>query len=470
MLWDAFAPAPAKRSLENPSTPLSAFFSGGVETTSGLPVDETALIKNLTTVFGIFRIFSEAESMLPDKPIQTTTRRRGGKTITDRNELTSHPTFDLLQWQANPLVNAIQFRQTRMLHLMGWGNFYAEIQRTVGGRPAALWPIHPSLVTRVVKDRSDSYVVRVKGRELIVPSENMGHGYGMSLDGYTGISVLRSFRNAGALAISYEKYLAKFMMNDATPAGILSTENAVDSNAYERMKKSWGEVHGGVDNSHKMAILEQGLKFQAISINPVDAALLAGRAFQEGQFCQLYKCPPHLLAILTDATYNNIAVLDTGFVKFSLMPYLKMLAQTDGVKMLTPLERQTIKLEHVVSDLLKGDPATEAIVFKEWIRSGVLTPDQVRADTLKLNPREDGHGGRYRQPVQEVWADTIDETAAAARGAAPAQRRGVDGLTEIDEEQALRWLEAHDKEVSIPTRIDLGVNHLRDYARRSRTE
>ncbi|MBF0847876.1 phage portal protein, partial [Streptococcus danieliae] len=76
------------------------------------------------------------------------------------------------------------------------------------------------------------------------------------------------------MAIATEEYGAKFFANGATPSGILEHPGVVKD--PDKMRESWTRGFSG-NNSHKVAILEEGMKYTPISIAPNEAQFLETR-------------------------------------------------------------------------------------------------------------------------------------------------------------------------------------------------
>ena len=121
-----------------------SLMTGSFRNTSAEKVNnQTAL-----TVSGLYacaRNVSEDVGKLPLKLF----RKEGDS----RFEVTDHPAVRLLQFQPNPEMDAMSFREAMNAQAMGWGNAYAEIQRDIMGNAVALWPLRPDRVT-VRRDRT----------------------------------------------------------------------------------------------------------------------------------------------------------------------------------------------------------------------------------------------------------------------------------------------------------------------------
>jgi len=397
-LADALSPRQLRSNLENPSVPLIEAFTGGMSTYTGRFVSEQTLTQ-LSVVFGILKIYSESSRQLPLNLYRIAAD--GSRTLSNDD-----PRSRLLNFAVNPFMNADVFRGLILSHVLGWGNFYAEIEFNQAMIPTALWPLPPSRVQRKLDlaRMSDLYEFYADdGQTITIPAERMLHVIGPSFDGYHGVSPLRHFKQTGALGLALEEYTARFAGNDMQPTGVLLAPGAMSSEKRTSLLEGWREGFSGMENKHKIAVLSGGVEYKQITIDPASSQLLETRKFTNEEFCRLYRCPPHMLAILDQASFNNVEILDIGFVKHSLRPLLKAIECALIVSLFTPGDWMRWRFEHDVSDLLQGDPEKQAKVDELHVRIGAKNSNEIRR-RLGLNPRADGLGDRYMQSVQFMVA------------------------------------------------------------------
>ena len=122
-------------------------------------------------------------------------------------------------------------------------------------------------------------------------------------------------KNAIGLSIATEEYGAKFFANGATPGGILEYPGTVKD--PDRVRDSWNKGFSG-RNSHKVAILEEGMKYTPISISPNEAQFLETRKFQIDEIARIFRVPPHMVGDLEKSSFSNIEQQSLEFVKYTL--------------------------------------------------------------------------------------------------------------------------------------------------------
>lgn len=81
-----------------------------------------------------------------------------------------------------------------------------------------------------------------------------------------GYSPIAMAKNAVGLAITTEEYETKFFANRAAPGGVLEHPGTIKD--PQKLKDSWNAAYQGSANSHRVAVLEEGMKYQPIGISP----------------------------------------------------------------------------------------------------------------------------------------------------------------------------------------------------------
>ncbi len=357
-----------------------SFFFGG--TASGKTVNERTAMQT-TAVYACVRILAETIASLPLNIYRST---GNGK-----EKAIDHQLYYLLHDEPNPEMTSFVFRETLMSHLLLWGNAYAQIIRDGRGKVLALYPLLPD---RMTVDRTTEGQLYFEYRKdtgyVILRPEDILHIPGLGFDGLVGYSPIAMAKNAIGMAIATEEYGGKFFANGASPGGVLEHPGVVKDPA--RIRESWNAVYQGSSNAHRIAVLEEGMKFQSIGIPPEQAQFLETRKFQTEEICRIFRVPPHLVANLDKATFSNIEHQSISFVVHTIRPWLVRLEQGMNKALLTPSEKGQYFVGFVVDGLLRGDYASRMQGYAIGIQNGFLSPNDVR--TLEnMNTIE--HGDIY---------------------------------------------------------------------------
>ncbi|MCX7780613.1 MAG: phage portal protein [Negativicutes bacterium] len=365
------------------------FFFGS--TSSGKPVNEHTAMQ-MTAVYSCVRILSETLAGLPLHVYRY--NDSGGK-----EKYLKHPLYKLLHDEPNPEMTSFAFRETLMSHLLLWGNAYAQIIRNARGEVIALYPLMPNKMTvdRDSKGRlfylysrtsEDTPTLGDDSQVYLTPSEVL-HIPGLGFDGLIGYSPIAMAKNAVGLAIATEEYGAKFFANGAAPGGVLEHPGTIKD--PQKVKDSWNAAYQGSQNAHRVAVLEEGMKYQPIGISPEQAQFLETRKFQINEIARIFRVPPHMLADLEKSSFSNIEQQSLEFVKYTLDPWVVRWEQSMCRALLTESEKPTVFIKFNVDGLLRGDYVSRMNGYATARQNGWMSANDIRElENLDRIPAELG--------------------------------------------------------------------------------
>ena len=368
------------------------FFMGG--STAGKNVNERSAMQ-MTAVYACVRILSEAIAGLPLHMYRY--KDEGGK-----EKATGHTLYHLLHDEPNPEMTSFVFRETLMTHLLLWGNAYAQIIRNGKGEVIALYPLMPNRmeVNRdqngmlyYVYQKSSDDAPTMEGSSVILSPSEVLHVPGLGFDGLVGYSPIAMAKNAIGLSMAAEEYGAKFYANGAAPSGVLEHPGVLKDPA--KVRDSWNAAFGGSSNSHKVAVLEEGLKYTPISISPNEAQFLETRKFQIDEIARIFRVPPHMVGDLEKSSFSNIEQQSLEFVKYTLDPWVVRWEQSLSRALLSETEKKSYFFKFNLEGLLRGDYQSRMQGYSIGIQNGFMCPNDVRElENLDLIPDELG-GNKY---------------------------------------------------------------------------
>jgi len=360
------------------ASPYSFFFGS---TSSGKTVNELTAMQT-TAVYASVRILAETIASLP---LHTYKYTSGGK-----EKAVSHQLYYLLHDEPNPEMTSFVFRETLMSHLLLWGNAYAQIIRDGRGKVLTLYPLLPD---RMTVDRTSSgqlyYEYRKDTGYVILRPEEVLHIPGLGFDGLIGYSPIAMAKNAIGMAIATEEYGAKFFANGANPGGVLEHPGVVKDPA--RIRESWNAVYQGSGNAHRVAVLEEGMKFQPIGIPPEQAQFLETRKFQINEIARIFRIPPHMIGDLEKSSFSNIEQQSLEFVKYTLDPWVVRWEQAMQRALLSSGEKKDYFIKFNVDGLLRGDYQSRMNGYAVGRQNGWMSANDIRElENLNRIPEELG--------------------------------------------------------------------------------
>ena len=364
------------------------FFKGISE--SGKNVTEKNSME-LTAVYACVRVLSEAIASLPvglymddDKGVKV--------------KAVDHPLYRIIHDEPNPEMTSFSFRETMMTHLLLWGNAYAQIIKTGKNGIDALYPLMPDRM-KVDRDernklyyeyqRQDGDPSSVKQSVVRFEPEQILHIPGLGFDGLVGYSPIAMAKNAIGMTQSCEEYGAKFFKNGAYPGGVLEHPGTLED--PDKVRESWNKAFGGSSNAGKVAVLEEGMKYQPISFSPEQSQLSATRAYQLDEIARIFRVPPHMIGDLSKSSYANIEQQSLEFVKYTLDPWVVRWEQSLARRLLTDEEKGKYYFKFNVDGLLRGDYASRMNGYAIGRQNGWLSANDIRKlEDMDLIPEEEG--------------------------------------------------------------------------------
>lgn len=361
-------------------------------TTSGKPVNERTAMQT-TAVYACVRILAEAVASLPLHVYEY--QDDGGKKLVH-----DHPLYYLLHDEPNPEMTSFVFRETLMSHLLIWGNAYAQIIRDGAGRVLGLYPLLPDKMEVQRDDRGNIYYVYSRNSDenpmfkeygnIKLKAEDVLHIPGLGFDGLIGYSPIAMAKNAVGMTLACEEYGASFFANDANPGGVLEHPGVLKDPS--KVRESWNSVYRGVNNAHKIAVLEEGMKYQQIGIPPEEAQFLETRKFQINEIARLYRIPPHMVGDLDKSSFSNIEQQSLEFVKYTLDPWVIRWEQSLQRSLLLPGEKGKYFIKLNVDGLLRGDYQSRMNGYAVGRQNGWFSANDIR-EMENMNPIPDEEGG-----------------------------------------------------------------------------
>lgn len=295
---------------------------GGGKTNAGVAVSEWTSI-TLPAVWACVTLIKDVMEQLPVDVV----RKEGNRRI----PMPDHPVAHLLNGRANPEMNAPAVVGTWETHSLLWGNGYAEIQVNQANRPIALWPLLPYNTTvepfTPAGARNLHYRTTIEGKTFDLPPERIIHVKDYSFDGVCGISPIRQAREAVGWGLAMQTFGSKFFANDAKSGGFLQHPMKLSDAAKKNIRDSFSGgddesegAQGGLDEAHRIKVLEEGMKYIPTTIPPDDAQFLESREFQLAEIARMFRVPLVLLQSIQGSTVwgTGIEQLMIGFVVWTI--------------------------------------------------------------------------------------------------------------------------------------------------------
>lgn len=322
-----------------------------------------------------------------------------------------HGYLSLLR-RPNTYQNRQQFISQWIASKLLRGNTYVLKRRNAQGGIESLHILDPQRVTPLVSEegavfyRLQSSLLASIGADATVPAREIIHDRGITpFHPLVGISPLTAASLPANQAMSIQRSSSKFFQNGSRPGGILSAPGLISNDTADRLKKHWEDKYSG-DNIGKVAVLGDGLKYDAMAVTAIDAQLIEQLSYTAQDVCRCFAVPAWKIGAGPAAPYTSSEATNLQYLADCLQSHIEAmeLALDDGLD-LPP----TLRTELDESSLLRLDTATRVNVLATSIKGGIMTVNEARA-TLNLAP-VDGGDDIFRQMQDVPLAPQKQETA-----------------------------------------------------------
>jgi HK97 family phage portal protein len=285
----------------------------------------------------------------------------------------------------NPYMTAKRGRECLSAHVLTWGNGYAEIVRNTYGQVVELWPITPSRVTPKMADGSLVYEIRMDiGAPVTLPREKVLHILGPSYDGFIGYSRIAMARKSIGLGMALETFGALYFGQGTHPGIVVGHPGKLSDTANAHLMASLTEGYSGLGKTHKLLLLEEGMKLEKLGIPPEDSQFLESRQFHVTEIARWFNVPPHKIKDLTRSSFNNIESEQRSFYTDTLLPSLVDLEQSYDMQLLKDSERDLsgrgrLYFKHNADGKLRAGTAARATFYKELWYIGAINNNEIRS-------------------------------------------------------------------------------------------
>lgn len=363
-----------RASPENPAYSLSdpGILGALADSDDGI---STANALNVPAVAACVKVLSESVAQLPLRMFRVF---NDGRRIRE----TAHPAAVLLASKPNPVMTWATFFEQQQAQLALWGNSYAQRIFDRNGATRALYPLKSGDVRTYVREIvEDGLPALAKFHEVgstKLTAENILHVPLMSLDGIAGLSPIAQNRLGLSAALAQQKFTAAMYKNGARLSGTLEHPQRLSKEAATRLRENWSNVYSGAANAGKVAILEEGMKFSALTMPLDDAQFIETVKFTREQIAAMYRVPPHMIGNLDRATFSNIEHQSLEFAVFTLGPYLVKWEQALADALLSPSEVGQYYFRFNMDALLRGDLKSRYDAYAVARQWGWLSVNEIR--------------------------------------------------------------------------------------------
>lgn len=324
----------------------------------------------LSAVWACVRLLSESISTLP---LKIYARQPDGS----RKAATDHPAYSILCRRPNSEMTPSRFMLMVVASICLRGNAFIE-KKFIANRLVSLVPLLPqNMVVKRLTTGTLEYKYTENGKERVIPVKSIMHIRGFGLDGVCGMMPMKTGRDVIGSAMAVEESAAKIFEQGLQSSGFLSSENALNDDQRERLR-AYMAAFTGSKNAGKIMVLEGGLKYQGVTMNPEDAQMLESRAFSIEEICRWFRVPPFMVGHTTKQSSwaSSLEGMNLQFLTHTLRPLLVNIEQEIGRCLLDSDDE--VFAEFSVEGLLRADSAGRAAYYTSALQNGWMSRNDVR--------------------------------------------------------------------------------------------
>jgi len=374
---------------------LDDYIKGGRETRSGMVVTPDAAMRN-GAVYGCVRLISGPTATLP----LHIKRRVDERT---REDASDAPVWQVLNRKPNKWQKPHQFKRMMTAHVLLRGNGVA-LKVMSRGKLIELLPLHPDRVE--IKQNDDLSLTfkyqRKNGGSVDFKQDEIFHLYGLTLNGYSGVTPITYARETIGLALAQEDYGAGTFANGVRAGGVLRHPQKLSQDARDNLKASLDEYRAGGEQEGRFLILEEGMEQGELKMSAQDAQWVESRKLSRSDIAMFFGVPPSMIGDNSGSDSNWGTGLEqkaNGFVTFTLEDYLTMWEEGITIDLNSD---PSIYAKFNRAALVKGDIKSRWEAYVKALQWGVSNPNEIRA-LEDQNPREGGD--KYYDPPNTAGGD-----------------------------------------------------------------
>lgn len=293
----------------------------------------------------------------------------------------SHPVHWMLRDRASEEWSSFQFRETMTHWALRHGNGYAEIERYDNGRPAALWPIHPSR-TRVMRDlRTGRIAYQVSGNStgpVYLEPEDVFHLRGFG-EGPVGLSLMDYAAQSLGWAAAVQLFGAGFFKRSANPSGIVTAKRKLTPEGLRELRSDFAKLYQGAGTQNQVVFLDGEMEYKPISSDPESSQFVETNQFLLDEICRWFGVPPHKIYNLLRSTFVNIEHQSIEAVYDSILPWAKRFQDEADLKLLGQ-NRTGYYTQMDLQELVRRDSASRMQFFQGLRNIGALNVNEIRGE------------------------------------------------------------------------------------------
>ena len=321
----------------------------------------------------------------------------------------SHPAWRLMRKMANPFTTAYDLRRAAVAGAYFFGNSYIWIERDrVTMAPKNLYLAQLQQLMADTENGAVWYDLNImmptghSMRRVKASSDDVIHLKANTLDGVTGLQLIRLMSNTLGAAIAAEEFANKYYTSGASLAGVVEYPKTLGDQGRKRLQEYVDSFL--TQGESDVLILEDEAKYKEVGGDMTRAANKDAREFSVADICRIFGVPQSMVGDTQNTTYNNSEQFALQFITHTLRPICEHLEAEFDAKLLTVAEYMSdeVYFEHGFEAMLRGDTAARMRHIETGVKWGILKLNEARQE---LGYEPDPDRDIYITPVNMQASD-----------------------------------------------------------------
>lgn len=198
-------------------------------------------------------------------------------------------------------------------------------------------------------------------------------------DGLTAKGLLKNGQELFSQALSEMEYTKNLYERGALPLGLLKTENRLTETQANSLRTAWKNLYGGVKNSAKTVVLQEGMDYQALSMNPEQIQMNATRSNTNSEICKLFNVPESMISAQANK-YGSIEQNNLHFLKHTLAPVIVAIESAMDKALLLESEKDNgFFFRFDTSELVRATEKERVDAVVAGVSGGIFTLNEGRS-------------------------------------------------------------------------------------------
>jgi HK97 family phage portal protein len=336
----------------------------------------------------------------------------------DTKEIITHPVLDLL-YKVNPFQTKTEFLEITMINLKTTGDAFWFKTRNNSGKVVELWNLRPDYM-EIIKDpvnfiKEYKFTTGDGTTESFVPEDIVHIKYSNPMDMYFGLSPIKAAQIRVQTEDFASRYQRDFFLNSSRPDAVIKNkgESVLRKETRENIRRDWNIRHQGVGNSSKIAILDENLDYQQISLTQKEMDYIESMKFTRDDILVAFKVPKPIVAITDDVNRANAETAMYIFLSETIVPEIRRLIEKINEELIYPDFG-----EEFFMGFVDPTPANRVAITDEYVKA-------IQNNWLLIN---EVRAMENLPPIKGGWSFYMPLVNSPMGGLPQADQKGIEGL------------------------------------------